>query len=155
MSQPFFNLSGKVAFVTGTSRGLGQHFARALAQAGADIAMSSRDAAKLAPFRAEIEALGRRTCAVALDVRDHASIQAGVAEVERLMGRIDILVNNAGCNVRKPALEVSWEDWNTILDTNLRGTFFTAQAVAPGMIARGYGRIINIGSVTCVAGYAG
>lgn len=155
MSQPFFDLSGKVAFVTGTSRGLGQHFARALAQAGADIAMSSRDAAKLAPFRKEIEALGRRTCAVALDVRDHASIQAGVAEVERLMGRIDILVNNAGCNIRKPALEVTWEDWNTILDTNLRGTFFTAQAVAPGMIARGYGRIINIGSVTCVAGYAG
>ncbi|MEY2822070.1 MAG: hypothetical protein RL105_1642, partial [Verrucomicrobiota bacterium] len=155
MSSPFFSLAGKVAFVTGTSRGLGQHFARALAQAGADIAMSSRDAAKLAPFRAEIEALGRRTCGVDLDVRDHASIQAGVAEVERQMGRVDILVNNAGCNIRKPALEVSWEDWNTILDTNLRGTFFTSQAVAPGMIRRGYGRIINVGSVTCVAGYAG
>jgi gluconate 5-dehydrogenase len=155
MSSPFFSLAGKVAFVTGTSRGLGQHFARALAQAGADIAMSSRDASKLDGFRKEIEALGRRTCAVALDVRDGASIKAGVAEVESQMGRIDILVNNAGCNIRKPALEVSWEDWNTILDTNLRGTFFTSQAVAPGMIARGYGRIINIGSVTCVAGYAG
>ena len=155
MSSPFFSLAGKVAFVTGTSRGLGQHFARALAQAGADIALSSRDVAKLDAFRKEIEALGRRTCAVALDVRDGASIKAGVAEVERQMGRIDILVNNAGCNIRKPALEVSWEDWNTILDTNLRGTFFTSQAVAPGMIARGYGRIINIGSVTCVAGYAG
>ena len=107
MSSPFFSLAGKVAFVTGTSRGLGQHFARALAQAGADIAMSSRDAAKLAAFRAEIEALGRRTCGVDLDVRDHASIQAGVAEVERQMGRVDILVNNAGCNIRKPALEVS------------------------------------------------
>ena len=150
-----FNLTGKVAFITGTSRGLGQHFARALAQAGADIAMSSRDAEKLAPFRKEIEALGRRTCGVALDVRDHDSIKAAVAGVEKEFGRIDILVNNAGCNIRKPALEVSWEDWNTILDTNLRGTFFTAQAVAPGMIARGYGRIINIGSVTCVAGYAG
>ena len=155
MSSPFFSLAGKVAFVTGTSRGLGQHFARALAQAGADIALSSRDVAKLDAFRKEIEALGRRTCAVALDVRDGASIKAGVAEVERQLGRIDILVNNAGCNIRKPALEVSWEDWNTILDTNLRGTFFTSQAVAPGMIERGYGRIINIGSVTCVAGYAG
>jgi len=155
MSSPFFSLAGKVAFVTGTSRGLGQHFARALAQAGADIAMSSRDVSTLAAFRKEIESLGRRTCAVALDVRDGASITAGVAEVERQLGRIDILVNNAGCNIRKPALEVTWEDWNTILDTNLRGTFFTSQAVAPGMIACGYGRIINIGSVTCVSGYAG
>ena len=75
----FFDLTGKVAFITGTSRGLGQYFARALAQAGADIAMSSRDAAKLAPFRKEIEALGRRTCGVDLDVRDHASIKAAVA----------------------------------------------------------------------------
>ena len=68
---------------------------------------------------------------------------------------LDILVNNAGCNVRKPALDVTWEDWNLILETNLRGSFFVAQAVARGMIARRYGRIINIGSVTAVAGYAG
>jgi NAD(P)-dependent dehydrogenase (short-subunit alcohol dehydrogenase family) len=128
----FFDLTGKVAFITGTSRGLGQYFARALAQAGADIAMSSRDASKLAPFRKEIEALGRRTCGVDLDVRDHDSIKAAVASVEKQMGRIDILVNNAGCNARKPALEVTWEDWNMVLDTNLRGTFFTSQAVAPG-----------------------
>jgi NAD(P)-dependent dehydrogenase (short-subunit alcohol dehydrogenase family) len=151
----FFDLTGKVAFITGTSRGLGQYFARALAQAGADIAMSSRDASKLGPFRKEIEALGRRTCGVDLDVRDHDSIKAAVASVEKQMGRIDILVNNAGCNARKPALEVTWEDWNMVLDTNLRGTFFTSQAVAPGMIGRGYGRIVNIVSVTCVAGYAG
>ncbi len=70
-------------------------------------------------------------------------------------GKIDILVNNAGCNVRKPALDVSWDDWNLILDTNLRGTFFVSQAVARHMIPKKYGRIINIGSVTCVAGYAG
>ena len=74
---------------------------------------------------------------------------------KRAFGKIDILVNNAGCNVRKPAIDVSWDDWNLILDTNLRGTFFVAQAVARGMIARGYGRIINIGSVTSVFGYAG
>lgn len=150
-----FDLSGNVAFITGTSRGLGQVFARALACAGADIAMSSRNPETLASFQKEIEALGRRTIAVSLDVLHQASIQNAVAEVEAAFGKIDILVNNAGCNIRKPALDVSWEDWNQILDTNLRGTFFTAQAVAKGMISRGYGRIINIGSVTCVAGYAG
>ena len=90
-----------------------------------------------------------------LDVRDHASIEQMVAAAEKAFGQIDILVNNAGCNVRKPALDVTWDDWNLILDTNLRGSFFVAQAVARGMIARGYGRIINIGSVTSVAGYAG
>jgi NAD(P)-dependent dehydrogenase (short-subunit alcohol dehydrogenase family) len=76
-------------------------------------------------------------------------------EAERTFGHIDILVNNAGCNVRKPALDVTWDDWNLILETNLRGSFFVSQAIARGMIARSYGRIINIGSVTSVAGYAG
>jgi NAD(P)-dependent dehydrogenase (short-subunit alcohol dehydrogenase family) len=74
---------------------------------------------------------------------------------EAAFGHLDILVNNAGCNVRKPALDVTWDDWNLILDTNLRGSFFVAQAVARRMIPRQYGRIINIGSVTSVAGYAG
>jgi gluconate 5-dehydrogenase len=78
-----------------------------------------------------------------------------VAAAHEAFGRIDILVNNAGCNVRKPALEVTWDDWNLILDTNLRGSFFVAQAVARHMIERKYGRIINVGSVTSVAGYAG
>jgi NAD(P)-dependent dehydrogenase (short-subunit alcohol dehydrogenase family) len=155
MSDPFFDLTGQVALVTGTSRGLGQYFARALARAGADIAMSSRDRSSLADFAREIEALGRKTFATDLDVRNQASIRAGVSAVEQHFGKIDILVNNAGCNIRKPALDVTWEDWNTILDTNLRGSFFVAQAVARGMIARCYGRIINIGSVTSVAGYAG
>jgi gluconate 5-dehydrogenase len=100
-------------------------------------------------------ALGRKCLCVSLDVRDYDSIQRAVAQAEAAYGRIDILVNNAGCNRRKPALEVTWDDWNTVLETNLRGTFFVAQAVARGMISRKYGRIINIGSVTCVAGYAG
>ena len=77
------------------------------------------------------------------------------ADAEKAFGHLDILVNNAGCNVRKPALEVTWDDWNSILDTNLRGGFFVAQAVARRMIPRAYGRIINIGSVTSGAGYAG
>ena len=78
-----------------------------------------------------------------------------VRDAVSAFGHIDILVNNAGCNVRKPAMEVTWDDWNLILETNLRGGFFVAQAVARGMIERRYGRIINIGSVTAVAGYAG
>jgi NAD(P)-dependent dehydrogenase (short-subunit alcohol dehydrogenase family) len=150
-----FDLAGQVALVTGTSRGLGQYFARALAHAGADLILTSRDKNSLAPFAEEIAAIGRRTASVSLDVRDERSIHAAIAEAEQAFGRIDILVNNAGMNIRKPAMEVTWDDWNQILDTNLRGAFFVAQAVAKGMIARGYGRIINIGSVTSVAGYAG
>jgi NAD(P)-dependent dehydrogenase (short-subunit alcohol dehydrogenase family) len=155
MPDSLFDLSGRVALVTGTSRGLGQYFARALAKAGADLAMTSRDKDSLSAFAGEIHALGRRTFSAALDVRDYASIQRAIAAIEDHFGKIDILVNNAGCNIRKPALDVTWDDWNTILDTNLRGSFFVAQAVARGMIARGYGRIVNIGSVTSVSGFAG
>jgi NAD(P)-dependent dehydrogenase (short-subunit alcohol dehydrogenase family) len=155
MSENLFDLTGRVALVTGTSRGLGQYFARALARAGADLVITSRDAATLAPFQKEVESLGRRALPLALDVRNHDSIQRAVADAVAHYGKIDILVNNAGCNVRKPALEVTWDDWNLVLDTNLRGTFFVAQAVARHMVERKYGRIINIGSVTSVAGYAG
>jgi gluconate 5-dehydrogenase len=150
-----FDLSGKTALVTGASRGLGQQFARALAGAGADLAITSRTLASLEPFAAEMRALGRRVACVELNVREQSSIEAGISDAVAQLGKIDILVNNAGCNIRKPAVEVTWDDWNTILDTNLRGTFFVAQAVAKHMIPRKYGRMINIGSVTCVAGYAG
>lgn len=155
MNNGLFDLSGQVALVTGTSRGLGQYFGRALAKAGADLVLTSRKRDSLQSFEAEIKALGRRAISVDLDVRNLESIKQMVACAETAFGHIDILVNNAGCNVRKPALEVTWEDWNLILDTNLRGSFFVAQQVARGMIARRYGRIINIGSVTSVAGYAG
>jgi len=150
-----FDLSGKTAIVTGTSRGLGQYFARALANAGADIVLASRNRASLSTFETEIQALGRRAVSLELDVRYQYSIEAMVAGAESAFGHLDILVHNAGCNIRKPALEVSWEDWNLILDTNLRGSFFMAQAVARRMVNFKYGRIINIGSVTSVAGYAG
>ena len=150
-----FDLTNKVAIVTGTSRGLGQYMARALAKAGADLVLTSRKKSDLAAFEKEIHSLGRKTLSLELDVRYHDSIKQMVAAAEQHFGHIDILVNNAGCNVRKPALEVTWEDWNLILDTNLRGSFFVAQAVARGMIHRNYGRIINIGSVTTVTGYAG
>jgi NAD(P)-dependent dehydrogenase (short-subunit alcohol dehydrogenase family) len=150
-----FDLTGKTAIVTGTSRGLGQYFARALARAGADLVITSRHLDTLSSFRAEIEALGRRAVPLELDVRDPASIRRMAEAASAAYGKIDILVNNAGCNVRKPALEIGWDDWNLVLDTNLRGTFFVCQAVARGMVERGYGRIVNIGSVTSVFGYAG
>ena len=155
MSDALFDLSGKVAIVTGASRGLGQYFSRALARAGADLVVTSRTLESLAGFTKEIEALGRRAVPLELDVRDYGSIQRMAEAAHQSYGKIDILVNNAGCNIRKPAVDVTWDDWNLVLDTNLRGTFFVAQAVARKMIPRAYGRIINIGSVTSVCGYAG
>jgi NAD(P)-dependent dehydrogenase (short-subunit alcohol dehydrogenase family) len=155
MSEPLFDLSGKVAIVTGASRGLGQYFGRALARAGADLVITSRRPDSLAEFQREIEGLGRRAVPLELDVRNYESIQRMVEAAFQTYGKIDVLVNNAGCNVRKPAVEVSWDDWNLVLETNLRGSFFVAQAVARKMIPRRYGRIVNIGSVTCVFGYAG
>jgi NAD(P)-dependent dehydrogenase (short-subunit alcohol dehydrogenase family) len=155
VSENLFDLSGQVALVTGASRGLGQYFGRALARAGSDLIITSRKREDLSAFVTEVEAMGRKAVPLALDVRDHGSIQRMAEEAQAAFGQIHILVNNAGCNVRKPALEVTWEDWNLILDTNLRGSFFVAQAIARGMIPHRYGRIINIGSVTSVAGYAG
>jgi NAD(P)-dependent dehydrogenase (short-subunit alcohol dehydrogenase family) len=150
-----FDLSGRVAIVTGASRGLGRTFARALARAGADLVITSRDEERLRGTVDEIAAIGRRAVPIALDVRDQASITRMAEAAQTAYGAIDILVNNAGCNIRKKALEVSWDDWNTVVDTNLRGPFFVAQAVARHMLPRQYGRIINIGSVTSVFGYAG
>jgi NAD(P)-dependent dehydrogenase (short-subunit alcohol dehydrogenase family) len=150
-----FDLTGRVAIVTGASRGLGQQFGRALARAGADLVVTSRSKESLEPFCREIGQMGRRALPLELDVRDYHSIQRMASDAWEHFGKVDILVNNAGCNIRKPAFEVTWDDWNTVLDTNLRGTFFVAQAVARRMAERRYGRIINIGSVTCVFGYAG
>jgi gluconate 5-dehydrogenase len=155
MSENLFDLTGQVAIVTGASRGLGQYFARALARAGADLVLTSRTRESLAPFEAEIKSLGRRAVSLELDVRNQESIEKMAADAEAAFGQIHILVNNAGMNIRKPALEITWSDWNQVLDTNLRGTFFVAQAVARRMIAKSYGRIVNIGSVTSVFGYAG
>lgn len=155
MEQNLFDLTGKVAIVTGASRGLGQYYARALAKAGADLVITSRRADALCPMKAEIEAIGRKALPLELDVCDYDSIQKMVEDAYAFYGKIDVLVNNAGCNIRKPAVDVTWEDWNQVLNTNLRGSFFVAQAVARKMIPVQSGRIINIGSVTSVFGYAG
>jgi NAD(P)-dependent dehydrogenase (short-subunit alcohol dehydrogenase family) len=153
--EDLFDLTGKVALVTGASRGLGQQFARALARAGADLVITARNVDSLRATQEEITALGRRAVALPLELRNLDSIHFLVEEAVAAYGEVDILVNNAGCNVRKPALEITPEDWDLVLDTNLRGTFFVAQAVAHHMLPRRYGRIINIGSVTSVFGYAG
>jgi gluconate 5-dehydrogenase len=151
-----FDLDGRTAVVTGASRGLGRQMACALARYGADMLLTSRDPKGCADTQAEIESMGRRAVSLPLDVRDRGSIEEFAEAAMAAVGRIDILVNNAGCNVRKPAVEVSWDDWNLVVDTNLRGPFFVAQAIARrSMIPNRYGRIVNIGSVTSVNGYAG
>ena len=148
-------LEGRVALVTGASQGIGHACALALAREGASIAVAARNQQKLDELVAQIAAAGGKASAFVIDVADEEQVKSGIKSALAQFGKIDILVNNAGCNVRKPALDVTWEDWNLVLDTNLRGTFFVAQAVARHMIPRAYGRIINIGSVTSVAGYAG
>ncbi len=148
-----FDLRGKVAVVTGSSRGLGQYFSRALARAGADVVITSRTSASLAQTKADIEAMGRSALPCELDVRKLETIQPMVDQAMARFGRIDILVNNAGCNIRKPSVDVTPEDWSTVVDTILRGAFFVATAVArTAMLPQKKGRIINIGSLTSVFG---
>jgi len=153
--QDLFDLSGKVAIVTGASRGLGQYFGRALARAGADLVITSRTLSDLTEFKQEIESLGRKALAVQVDVLSQSDIENMVRTAIEEYGKIDILVNNAGLNIRSPSADFSWEDWDTVLQTNLKGNFFCAQAVAKEMIKRNYGRIINMGSCTCVFGMEG
>ena len=149
-----FDLTGRRALVTGVSRGLGLQMARALARAGADLVITARKLDSLADSRRELEAFGHDVMPLALDVRVEDSIRAAF-DAATAAGPLDVLVANAGCNVRKPSLEITWDDWATVLDTNLRGTFFMAQAIARHMLPRGRGRIVNVGSVTSVFGYAG
>ena len=153
--QDLFDLSGKVAIVTGASRGLGQYFGRALARAGADLVITSRNLSSLTEFKQEIESLGKKALPVQVDVLSQSDIENMVRTAIEEYGKIDILVNNAGLNIRSPSADLSWEDWDTVLNTNLKGNFFCAQAVGKEMIRRKYGRIINMGSCTCVFGMEG
>ena len=160
MADDLFDLSGKVAIVTGGSRGLGRDMAHALARAGATVGVTARKKEDCADTVASIAAAGGTAHAFALDVRSESSISACAQAVEDTFGRVDVLVNNAGCNIRKPVLEVTWDDWSTVVDTNLRGTFFVSKAILPLILKSSgdrqpAGRVINIGSVTSVFGYAG
>jgi 2-deoxy-D-gluconate 3-dehydrogenase len=147
-----FDLSGKVMIVTGAGRGIGKAIARMAAEAGGDLALGSRTVSELEAVAGELGPLGRRIVCLPLDVCDQASIDAFVAGVLKTFGRIDVLVNNAGTNRLKPALEVTEEDWDLIIDTNLKGLFFLTQAVARGMIERRSGTIINIASQAGLVG---
>jgi NAD(P)-dependent dehydrogenase (short-subunit alcohol dehydrogenase family) len=142
-----FDLTGNVALVTGASKGLGRAMALGLAKAGCDLALCARDAGGLRETRAEAEKAGVRAETFAMDVLRKASVREAVAAVAASFGKIDVLVNNAGVNVRKTALDLSEEEWDRVLDTNLEGYFLVAQAVAPHMIRRGRGKVINVSSI--------
>ncbi len=148
-----FRLDGRVALITGGSGGLGAVFARALAGAGADVALVGRRAeAVQAVADAVAEETGRLTLAVGADVTQQAEMLAAVERVHDELGGLDILVNNAGVNVRKPSLEFSLEEWHRVVDVSLTGSFICSQAAAPAMIEAGWGRIINISSMLGIVG---
>ncbi len=150
-----FDLRGKRAVVTGASRGLGQYMARALSRAGADLIVTARRKENCDGFVREIREAGGRIDSYALDVRLRHSVEGFVQRVIAEHDGADILVNNAGMNIRKPFLEFTWDEWDQVIETNLRSGFFVTQGLVPPMIRRGWGRVINIGSVTSVFGYAG
>jgi 3-oxoacyl-[acyl-carrier protein] reductase len=155
-----FDLSGRIALVTGASQGLGRRFASVLAAHGAAVALAARQQDKLRALEREIAAAGGRVASVALDVTDQGSIARAIAAVEDALGPIDVLINNAGVAVSKGVLEQTEADWDQVIDTNLKGAFFVAQAVAKRMVAREPkpewgGNIVNIASVLAldVIGY--
>jgi len=150
-----FRLDGRVALITGGSGGLGAVFARALAGAGADVALLGRRAeAAQAVADGVAGETGRRALAVEADVTAPEQVRAAVARVHGELGRLDILINSAGVNIRKPSLEFSLDEWRKVIEINLTGTFLCCQAVAPQMIEAGWGRIINISSMLGNVGLA-
>jgi NAD(P)-dependent dehydrogenase (short-subunit alcohol dehydrogenase family) len=151
MSVPEFSLEGKIAFVTGAGRGLGRAGALAFARAGADVVLVSRTRSQLEETAASVEGLGRKALVATADTRSRQEVGAAVRAAVEAFGRIDILFNNAGTNVRKPVVEMTDEDWHTIIETNVKGVFVVARAVACQMIAQpGGGCIINMSSASSV-----
>lgn len=150
-----FDLSGRTAWITGATRGLGLEMARALASVGARIAINSRTDGEAAAVAVEIEkAFGVKTFGAAADVTDETAIAGFVTAMEARLGPTDILVTNAGVNVRKPTIEMPLADWNHVLATNLTGPFICSKAVLPGMIARRHGRVIHLASIMGTVGFA-
>ncbi len=148
MSNSLFDLSGRVAVVTGGTTGLGHAIALGLAEAGADVVATARRAEQVEQTAAEIEALGRRTLRAPSDVTDRASLEVLRDAVLAAFGKVDILVNAAGIQHKVPTLELAEDDWARILETNLSGTFRTCQIFGAEMVKAGYGRIVNIASLT-------
>ena len=151
-----FRLGGKIALITGGGRGLGKAMATALAEAGADVALAGRTRAGCEEAAAEIAAAtGRRAHAFAADVTRSDDVTRLAAEVAESLGPIDILVNNAGNNIRGATHELTEADWDSVIDTNLKGPFLCSRAIGPAMVKRGWGRIINLGSILSVIGMPG
>jgi NAD(P)-dependent dehydrogenase (short-subunit alcohol dehydrogenase family) len=151
-----YRLNGRVALVTGGGRGLGRVIAEALAQAGADVALASRSLSSVQEAADEIaKATGRRVKPFTVDVTSEADVERMTNEIEAGLGPIDILFNNAGTNIRGPVEQLSAADWDTVLDTNLKGPFLCARAIGPRMAKRGRGRIVNLASVLANIALAG
>jgi len=142
-----FDLTGRVALVTGAGRGLGKTMALALAAAGADVALTSRTAPELEGVAEQVRALGRRAIALPCDVTDEANCSAAVATTMDALGGLDVLVNNAGINIRKPVLELSRAEFAQVLATNLHGYFLMAQAAGRTLVTQRRGKLINISSI--------
>lgn len=142
-----FDLKGRLALVTGSSKGIGLALARALADAGAEIVLNARDADRLETSRAALAAEGHSVHAVAFDVTDPKAVKDGVDGIERDIGPLAILVNNAGVQHRAPLQDFPHDAWRRLIATNLDSVFFVGQAAARHMIGRGRGKIINVGSV--------
>jgi len=145
-----FDLTGRVALVTGGNRGLGRAFARALAEAGADIAIAARTRSRSQEVVDELQATGRRAMATTTDITSAGDVAAMVEQVTERLGGIDILVNNAGDCVHRPALEVPAQEWHRVLDVNLHGLWACSQAVGRTMVERRSGVIVNIGSISAM-----
>jgi NAD(P)-dependent dehydrogenase (short-subunit alcohol dehydrogenase family) len=154
MGLEIFDLSGKTAMVTGGSRGLGEVCGLALAKAGADVAVCGRNGEDLARVAEKIRELGRRAEPFLIDVTNKQRVAQTVGEIVAAFGGIDILVNNAGVNHRVPVLDYAEEEWDRVIDTNLKGYFLVAQAVVPQMIDRGYGKVIHMSSILGTVGLA-
>jgi NAD(P)-dependent dehydrogenase (short-subunit alcohol dehydrogenase family) len=149
---PNFELTGKIAVVTGASMGIGYGLAKALAHFGATVVATARNEGELARLTDEIRQEGGEAAAIPLDVRNVRDIDAVMNEAARRFGRIDILVNNAGLGANHPAIEVTEEDWDGMMEVNLKGLFFCCQAAGKIMLKQGYGRIVNISSQASVVG---
>src|SRR5262249_8258065 len=147
MGYKALELNGKVAVVVGGTSGIGQAIAHGLAEAGADVVATSRRMEAVEPVAAEIESRGRRSLRITSDVADRDSIERLLESTVKEFGKVDILVNSAGKTKRTPTLELAESEWNDILDTNLTGTLRTCQIFGRHMVAREYGRIINIASI--------
>jgi len=142
-----FDLAGRVALVTGASSGIGREIALAFSEAGAAVVLVARRAAELAEAQAAVAATGGRAAAVAADLADRAALRDAAARAGEAFGAPDILVNAAGINIRRPMAEFTDADWDATMAVNLAAPFFLAQALAPAMAARGWGRVINIASL--------